>query len=98
MWNFDIIISGDEITFKNGRKWKIKYAMSCKSRSVIYVILCVKCNSFYVGQTENLRSRVTLHREQIKHEKYRHLTVSEHFSPTAAKEISRLCQFSNVKI
>ena len=54
--------------------------MSCKSRSVIYVIICVKCNSFYVGQTENLRNRVTLHREQIKHQKYRYLEVSEHLA------------------
>ena len=76
----DIIITGHNITFKNGKKWEIKSSMSCKSRNVIYVIICVECNSFYVGQTEYLRNRVTLHREQINHERYRHLAVSEHLA------------------
>ena len=52
--------------------------MSCKSRNVIYAILCTKCESFYVDQTENLRNRVTVQKEQIKHDEYRHLNVSKH--------------------
>ena len=49
--------------------------MNCKEGNVIYLIICAKCESFYVGQTENLRKRVTLHKEQIRHDQYRHLTV-----------------------
>ena len=52
--------------------------MNCKARNVIYLIICVKCKSFYVGQTENLRKRVTLHKEQIRPDQYGHLTVSGH--------------------
>ena len=42
-----------------------------------YVIICPKCHCFYVGQTEHLWNRVTLHKEQIKHEKYIQLKISE---------------------
>ena len=51
--------------------------MNCKEGNVIYLIICAKCESFYVGQTENLRKRVTLHKEQIRHDQYIYLTVSE---------------------
>ena len=54
--------------------------MNCKSRNVIYIIVCPKCESFYVGTTENLRKRVTLHKQHIRHEEYRHLAISEHLS------------------
>lgn len=74
----EYILTGESVTFKNGKTWKIKSSMNCKARNVIYVILCTNCDSFYIGQTENLRNRVTLHKEQIKHDRYRHLHVSEH--------------------
>ena len=62
----------------NGKTWHVKCSMNCKSRNIIYILICAKCRSFYVGQTENLRQRVTLHRQQINHEEYSHLAVSEH--------------------
>ncbi len=74
------ILTGDTFRFKNGKTWTVKSNMDCKSKYVIYVLICEKCKSFYVGQTEDLRKRVTLHREQIKHEKYRHLPVSHHMA------------------
>ena len=60
------------------RVWPIKSNMTCKAKSVIYIIIWILCKSFYVGQTLNLRKRVTLHKEQIHHKQYRHLAVSEH--------------------
>lgn len=72
------IITGNKITLKNGKMWTVRYNMSCKSREIIYIIICPKCDSFYVGTTENLRNRVTLHKQHIRHEEYRHLAVSEH--------------------
>lgn len=76
----DIIIPGNKITLTNGKCWEIKTDMTCKAKNVIYIIICTKCNEFYIGQTEHLRNRVTLHREQIRHEQYRHLKVSEHLA------------------
>ena len=70
--------SGNIIKFKNGQIWKIRSNMTCKAQNVIYAIICSKCESFYIGQTQNLRNRVTLHKQQIHHPEYRHLTVSEH--------------------
>jgi ribosomal protein L31 len=75
-----VIIPGKTITFKNERKWEVKTWMDCKSRNVIYAMICPKCRSFYTGQTEHLRKRVTVHKEQIHHERYRHLFVSEHIA------------------
>ena len=76
----DVLITGKPITLKSGKTWKVNSTMNCKARYVIYVIICSKCDSFYVGQTENLRKGVTLHKEQIRHEEYRHLKVSEHLN------------------
>ena len=56
----DILITENSAEFKNGKRWDIKSAMSCKSRYLIYVIICPNCRSFYVGQTEHLRNRVTV--------------------------------------
>ena len=52
--------------------------MNCKSRNIIYIAVCSKCENFYVGQTEYLRKRVMVHKEQINHEEYRCLSVSKH--------------------
>ena len=68
-----IIMTGIDIKLKNGKTWFVKCPMNCKSRNIIYILICAKCRSFYVGQTENLRQRVTLHRQQIYHEEYSHL-------------------------
>lgn len=74
----EVLITGNSITFKNEKSWKVNSQMNCKAKHIIYVIICSKCKSFYVGQTEDLRKRVTLHKEQIRHKEYRHLKVSEH--------------------
>ena len=76
----DIIITGGKITLNSGKTWFIKSPMSCTTKEVVYLLVCSNCGLFYVGWTNNLRKRVTLHREQINHEKYRHLTVSKHIS------------------
>ena len=74
----NIIVTGDSLILKGNKTWTIHSPMSCLSRDVIYIIICSKCQDYYIGQTQNLRNRVTLHKEQIKHEQYRHLPVSKH--------------------
>ena len=76
----NLIITGESITFKNGKTWRIMSDMSCQSRNITYTIISLKCESFYIGQTGNLRNRVKVYKEQIKHKKYRHLQVNEHLS------------------
>ena len=74
----NIIVTGDSLILKGNKTWTIHSPMSCLSRDVIYIIICSKCQDYYIGQTQNLRNRVSLHKEQIKHEQYRHLPVSKH--------------------
>ena len=40
---------------------------------------CIKCEAQYIGETGNeLKTRMTVHRQQIKHADVRHLKVSKH--------------------
>ena len=78
----NIIVTGDSLILKGNKTWDIHSPMSCLSRDVIYIIIFSKCQDYYIGQTENLRNRVTLHKKQIKHEQYRHLPVSKHLQGT----------------
>ena len=87
----NLIITGESITFKNEKTWKLKSDMNCLSRSIIYAIIYARNvkSSILVRQTKNLRNRVTIHKGQLKHEKDRHLYVSEHLN---------LCNAGNFKI
>ena len=91
----NLIITGQSITFKNGKTWKVNSDMNCLSINIIYAIICPKCETFYIGQTENLRNRVTVHKEQIKHEKYRHLHVSEHLNLCNGGNFKSICSTYN---
>ena len=54
--------------------------LNCKSKNIIYLITCKKCNIQYVGETTTpMRERVNKHRATIKkHEKDLHIV--RHFS------------------
>ena len=59
--------------------FEIKTPMNCKSKNVLYIISCKSCDEQYVGLTNStLNRRMTVHREQIKHKKYRQLGLSRH--------------------
>ena len=54
--------------------------MSCKSSNVIFSIICSNCEEFYVGETKNeLRTRMTLHRQQTNHEDLTLIRANDHF-------------------
>ena len=57
--------------------FKIKERMTCETKDVIYLITCNGCGKQYIGETQSLRERVTLHNEQIKHPKYRNLYLCQ---------------------
>lgn len=44
----DVLITRKSITLKSEKTWKVSSTMNCKARCVIYVIICSKCDSFYV--------------------------------------------------
>ena len=54
--------------------------MSCTDKNVIYVIECQVCGQYYIGETNNLRKRITLHNQHIRHENLRMIPVSGHIA------------------
>ena len=73
------IIECKNYTFKNGSKIEIRSEMNCNSKNVIYAVICNGCNDFYIGQTGNeLRKRMTVHRQQMRTDSLRFLNVSKH--------------------
>lgn len=74
-----IIIECSSYVFKNGLHFTVKANMNCKSKCVIYAIICSRCGDFYIGQTSNeLRTRMTVHRQQTKTDSLRNLNVNKH--------------------
>lgn len=71
-----MIITGHEIILKNN-KFTFENQMNCNTTYCIYVLKCF-CNKFYIGECEDLRARINLHTNQIKHLEYRKLYVSKH--------------------
>ena len=73
------ITEGSSTYFKD-KVFTVKDNMSCKAKNVIYVIQCRGCNEQYIGETVNLRNRVTLHNQHIKHAALRKIPVSQHIA------------------
>ena len=67
----------------SGVHFKIKTKMTCEVKDVIYVVTCSGCGKQYIGETEDLHNRVTIHNQQINHPQYRHLNVSRHIARCA---------------
>jgi hypothetical protein len=56
---------------------------SCNSKNLIYIIYCSFCDSFYIGQTKELKSRIYNHLFKIKRWKLfdpNNTCVSDHFN------------------
>jgi hypothetical protein len=74
------LMEGSNFIFDNGENFKIKSNFNCHAKNVIYAIICPSCQLTYIGQTTNLRSRVTLHKQHNREAKYRTLHVNKHLS------------------
>ena len=57
--------------------------MACEMKDVIYVVTCSRCGKQYIGETEDIRDRVTVLNQQLNHPQYRHLNVSGHIARCA---------------
>ena len=75
------LIEGNSITFINGKHFTVRQSISCKTRNVIYSLICKKCKQFYVGETKTeLKTRMTVHRQQTNHEDLTIIRANEHFA------------------
>ena len=79
----DCLHTGREITLENGRVFKVRNSMNCETTNVIYLLKCGACNKDYIGETNNLRLRINLHRQHIENPTYRILGVSKHIAECA---------------
>jgi hypothetical protein len=72
------LIEGEAINTRQGQTITTKTDMSCDVKNVIYIIICKGCKGEYIGETNELRKRITVHRQQIRNPLTRMLKVSEH--------------------
>ena len=74
------LIESANFKFKNSTDvFNIMYNFTCTTKNVIYVLICENCGEEYIGETGNqLKTRITVHRQQIRDENVRHLYVSKH--------------------
>ena len=74
------IIEGSSITYKNGKNFSVRQQMSCKTKNLIYSAICKNCEEFYIGETKlELKTRMTLHRQQTNNENLTILRANRHF-------------------
>ena len=79
------IKEGSSFSFK-GKNFTVNADMSCTVKNVIYVIECRGCQKYYIGETNNLRNRTTLHNQHIRHENLRMTPVSGHIATCSDKD------------
>lgn len=83
------IIECSTYVFKNGLHFTVKANMNCKLKCVIYAIICSRCSDFYIGQTSNeLRTRLTVHRQQTRTDSLRNLNVNKHIHGCAGDQFN----------
>ena len=72
------LLEGNNFKSKSGFKVTVKFSMSCDVKNVVYVIICKVCKEEYVGVTNDLRKRMSIHRNHIRDPSHRILKVSAH--------------------
>ena len=59
------MIEGRYFQFDPHNTFEIRTKMNCNTLNCVYVLRCRGCMMTYIGETNNLRLRVNLHRDQI---------------------------------
>lgn len=73
------VIKNRTLTTRNGTVLTRNADMNCKTRDLIYVVICKTCKKEYIGETGiETNRRMNLHRNQITNPDYRNLKVSQH--------------------
>ena len=80
------IIIGEKFKTKSGHTLNVRVSMNCEVKNVVYVLICNGCQEEYVGETNELRKRITVHRQHIRDPSVRKLKVSEHIDRCASTE------------
>ena len=78
------LIEDNSLQFKCGTLSEIKQSMSCNFKHLIYVMRCAGCGLEYIGETGDLRKRVTVHNQQIRDPRVRVQKGSAHIDACAS--------------
>ena len=69
---------------ENGDSFEVQGKMNCKTKNVIYLLVCANCKRTYIGQTgKGFSYRAGEHRTHVNNPNYRRLEVSHHVSECA---------------
>ena len=79
------LMEGSSVSFRD-KTFKVNDNLTCKAEKVIYVIQCRGCNEQYIGETVNLRNRVTLHNQHIRVPELWKIPVSGHIADCSDRE------------
>lgn len=75
----DHLLESKSILFRNvGAIYNLTYQFDCLSKDIIYKIICIGCDEYYIGQTVHLRNRVSKHKNDVKNEEYRKTKLHKH--------------------
>lgn len=80
------LVEGHTFNFKNGKQFHVNENITCDVKNVIYVITCGGCAENYIGETGNLRQRVTIHNQQIRDPSTRKIQLSEHIDRCSSSD------------
>lgn len=94
----DNLVTGTEYQFPNSSTpFKFNCNMDCNTKNCIYVMTCLGCNSFYIGETDSFRPRVNNHRSMTNNNTG--LFVNQHMHDCARNLPVKfsICPFYKVK-
>ena len=60
------LILGTTYKLLSGKTLHVKRPMSCSAEYCLYCLICTGCKKEYIGYTTDLRSRMTVHRQQTR--------------------------------
>ena len=61
----------------------IKVNANCKTRNIVYLMICKQCQKQYVGETKlPLNQRINLHRSDVNTHKLERSSIAEHIHTT----------------
>ena len=82
-----LLLEGSHYRFLNGKICHVNADMKCDVKNVVYAIICNNCSLEYIGETECLRDRVRVHKQQILTKNLCFLNVSKHIRECSKNSI-----------
>ena len=64
---------------KTKRTYKLRQAVDCNAKWVVYMVTCKKCGEQGIGSTKTLKSRIALYKTTIQNRKQGKCGVDHHF-------------------